>query len=126
VDALECVVTLRIRTAIVHLGTACEIASNLYLSRHNKEADPDVKKILRRRISFAEKHFHRLTNLISHKSLRTEDPEIFATIEEMYKLRNIIVHQGGYSGAETSSIKTEQAMRFYDAANTAIIWIDNL
>ena len=127
-DARERVVTLRLREAMLSIGTACEIAANIYLRRKGKDADGQVKKLLGQRVSFAEKRFHLVTDLLDRRSLKREDPIVFDLVEKAYQARNSVAHEGRvvYKD-EDSMIEIEVdaaiATRFLDAAGIAKGWL---
>jgi hypothetical protein len=129
VDAEEHVRTLRLREAIIALGTSCEVASNEYLTRSGRSADPQTRSILKSRASFAEKRFHLLTNLLSGRSLKSEDFTNFDLIKKTYRTRNNLAHEGKlYFEDAGNAINVDQQLstRFLAACEVTIAWIESL
>jgi hypothetical protein len=56
-------------------------------------------------LSFAQKHYHRLTLEISGRSLQADDPVAFRHLENAYKTRNSVVHNGELSYRDPSGAK---------------------
>jgi hypothetical protein len=126
VDAEEYLRTQRLREAIISLGTACEVASDEYLIRIARAGEPQVKRILRRRDSFAKKRYHLLTHYLSSRSLKNEDLDNFNSIEKMYQVRNNLAHRGQLSFEDAgTAIRVDQplATSFLAASEAAINWV---
>lgn len=130
IDAEEHVRTLRLREAVIALGTACEVASNEYLSRKGKSVDPQVRKILNNhRDSFAERCYHMLPTLLDATSLKTEDFASFDFVEKTYRTRNNLAHHGRLFFKDAGSrIDVDQkiATEFLAGCEVAIEWIAKL
>lgn len=128
-DARERIVMLRFREAVLSICTACEVASNEYLSRKGRVNDAQVKKFLKKNVSFAEKRFDLLTNLISGKSLKVENAATFDLVEKVYRSRNNIAHEGRAiyeDGGSTIEVDAPIATEFLEAAENAVKWLANL
>lgn len=128
-DARERIVILRFREAILSICTACEVASNEYLSRKGKVNDAQAKKLLKKKVSFAVKRFDLLTNLISGKSLKGENAATFDLIEKACRSRNNIAHEGCAiyeDGGSTIEVDAPIATEFLEAAENAVKWLANL
>jgi hypothetical protein len=128
-DASEYVITLRLREAILSLGTACEVASNKYLALRKGMNEEDVKKILSSRESFAEKRFHLIPRLLSADSLKNTDPVNFDLLEQLYRARNSVAHKAVAEFENDSTlvrVDLPLATRFLEAARTGIKWISAL
>ncbi len=129
IDAEEHVRTLRLREAVIALGTACEVASNEYLTRSGRSADPQVRSILRSRASFAEKRFHLLPNLLSSRSLKSEDTPNFDLVEKTYRTRNNLAHEGKLffeDAGTTVNVDQQISTRFIAACELSITWLESL
>ncbi len=129
VDASEGIMTLRLREAIIALGTACEIASAQYLGRMVKDDDSRVERILAERVSFAEKRFNRIPSEVSGRSLKGECSETFDLVEKMYRTRNNVVHEGrAYYMESGEAINVDQrlASQFLAATEGAVDWLAGL
>ncbi|MFZ3079229.1 MAG: hypothetical protein WA109_06040 [Bellilinea sp.] len=125
-DAKERIITLRIREAVLSIGTACEVAANEYLRRKGKANDRQVKKILTQKISFAEKRFHYITDTLDGRSLKREDESIFDLVEKAYRARNNIAHEGRAEFEDEGEITIVDAKisnKFLDAAERAVKWL---
>lgn len=128
-DAEAAVRTLRIREAIIALASACEVSSDQYLQRLGKIDDSGVERILSKRISFAEKRFHRITDYLSGRSLQREIPHVYRRIENLYRTRNKVAHEGrAYfeEGGQTINVDQELTATFLEAAEKTIPWIGGI
>jgi hypothetical protein len=129
VDAEEYLRTQRLREAIISLGTACEVASNEYLNRTGRSREPQVKRILSRRDSFAEKRYHLLTDYLNGRSFKNEEFANFEFIEKAYRTRNNLVHQGRLFFEDAGSmvdVNQQFATQFLVASEAAIVWVTSL
>lgn len=129
VDAEEYLRTQRLREAIISLGTACEVASNEYLNRTGRSGEPQVKRILSRRDSFAEKRYHLLTDYLNGRSFKNEEFANFELIEKVYRTRNNLAHQGRLFFEEAGSVvdvNQQLATQFLAASEAAILWVTSL
>ncbi|HEY9637380.1 MAG TPA: hypothetical protein V6D14_28530 [Coleofasciculaceae cyanobacterium] len=128
-DAKERIITLRIREAILSIGTACEVAANEYLHRKGKFGDTQVKKILKQKVSFAEKRFHLITDLLDGRSLKLEDGAVFDLVEKAYRTRNNVAHEGRAKfddGGSVIEVDAPLSNKFFDAAERAVNWLSAL
>lgn len=130
VDAEEMLRTERLREATVSMAMSCEVAANEFLRRHNKLDDPQVKKVRNSTASFAEKYFDRICTIVAGKSLKTDDPETFKLVENLYRARNNVVHQGrcyyrSDSGAEIT-VDEKLSSKFLQATETTLDWLEDL
>jgi hypothetical protein len=128
-DAEEHLRTQRLREAIISLGTACEVASEECLIRTGREGEAQVKEILRRYDSFAERRYHLLTNYLSSRSFKNEDLSSFELVEKTYKTRNKLAHKGQLCFGDAGKvIEVDQklATHFLAASEKAINWIEGL
>jgi hypothetical protein len=129
-DAEAALVTLRIRETLLAIGTACEVASDRYISRHGATSDPRVRKCLSRRdTSFAVRRYDLIPKLVSGRSFLDEAPDGFADIERAYRARTSVTHDGRSCYREEQSevvVDPAIAMRFLLAAQRAIAWLGNL
>lgn len=129
VDAEEHLRTQRLREAVISLGTACEVASNDYLNRTGRSAEPQVRRILSRRESFGEKRYHLLTDYLNGRSFKNEDFANFEFIEKAYRTRNNLAHQGRLFFEDAGSVvdvNQQLATQFLAATEAAIAWITSL
>lgn len=130
VDTEEMLRTERLREATVSMAMSCEVAANEFLRRYNKLDDPQVKKIRNSRVSFAEKYFDRICTIVAGRSLKIDDPETFKLVENLYRARNNVVHQGrcyyrSDSGAEIT-VDEKLGSKFLQATETTLDWLENL
>jgi len=129
VTAQERVTQLFLREAVVGMATACEVASEQYLARMGREGD-DVKQILNdRNLSFADKRFDRIPQLVSGRSLKTEHELEFDNVQRLYRTRNSVAHAGELSYSEggiTTKIDQKVAYEFLLAAHEAVAWLKQL
>lgn len=126
VDAEERIVTLRLREAILALGTGLEVASNEYIRRTGTDNDPQVKGFLVQRVSFGEKRFHLVPMHVSGRSLKSEDFDTFDLVEKAYRTRNNVVHEGRvyYVDAGASiTVDDRLATEFLVASESAVHWL---
>jgi hypothetical protein len=130
VDAEERVRECRLREGVLGLAVACEVASNEYVRRKAVDKDPEVKEILGREgVSFAEKRLHSLPKHISGRSLKQEEPDAFEDIQNMYRARNSIMHEGELryrKSAEWVSVDHRTAGRFVQSGWKGIDWLATL
>lgn len=129
-DAEEMLRTERIREATVSMAMSCEVAANEFLRRHSKLDDPQAKKILKSRASFAAKYFDRICTIVASKSLKVDDRETFKLVENLYRARNNVVHQGrcyyrSDSGAEIT-VDEKLISKFLQATETTLDWLKQL
>jgi hypothetical protein len=128
IDATEWVVTMRLRESILSLATACEVASNQYLSRHGSANDPAVKAILRQNASFSEKRLHLIPQHVSGLSLKLVDTTTFDLVEQLYRARNNVIHEAVAQfseGPHIVQVDLPQATRFLSGVTTAVEWLDS-
>lgn len=111
VNARGLIETDSLREGVADLASACETASDLYLERKGKQNDQRAKSIIDRRVSFAERRYHLLTDYVDGRSLSRDDPQTFDLVEKTYQTRNSLVHAGemGYrSGRRRPLIPVER------------------
>jgi hypothetical protein len=126
-DAEEHLVLLRFRECILSLASACEVASNSYIARANKEGNATVKSILDGPGSFADKRFHRISNHLSGRSLKAENETSFELVETLYRERNDIIHgrkdprRGPRLGLEPSDLAERLG-----ASSVGVNWLGSL
>ncbi len=129
-DAHALFALLRLREGIVILGTACEIASDEYLRHIGKSGDPQADKVLgTRNTSFAERRFHLLTQHFSQGSLKNDDPGTFELVEQLYRTRNNIAHEGLLYFKDSGTpvdVDAKKAGEHLFAAERALRWLDDL
>jgi hypothetical protein len=127
VDAEERIVVGRLYQGILGLAVACETASEEYLRRKVRRRDKEVKAILgARNLSFAEKRFDRVPALIEKRSLREEAPGAFEGIEDLYRARSEIMHNGVLRyrrGDVWHTVDQSDAVRLLEAARVGVEWI---
>jgi hypothetical protein len=126
VDAEERIVVGRLYQGTVGLALACEVASDQYLRRKGRRRDRDVQKILATNLSFAEKRYDRVPTLIDQRSLLELHPGAFEGIEDLYRARNEIVHNGVLRYCRDGKwrvVDQAAAIRFLDAAKAGVEWI---
>ncbi len=130
VDAEERIVVGRLYQGILGLAIACELASEDYMRRKGKRTDPSVEKELScRDHSFAERRFHYVPLLADERSLKDEDPGTFEGVEDMYRTRNAIMHEGqlGYRDeGRWVQVNQLRAVEFLSASREGIAWIGAL
>jgi len=119
----------RLQEGIVCLASACEIASTQFTQRKGLTNDPTLDRILRQRKSFAEKRYDEITRFAVGRSLKAENPSAFALLENAYKTRNSIVHNGDlkyYDSISSREILVTRSMinEFFRGCETAIDWIE--
>lgn len=120
-----------LQEAIINLASASEIASTRYVERKGLGGHPRVNAAMNAKgLSFAQKHYHKLTTEISKRSLQADDPVVFDHLENTYRTRNSVVHTGELSYRNSSGIKVlverPTAIEFFRSCERAIDWIENL
>lgn len=128
-DAHEWLVTLRVREAVVALGSACEIASHAYVARKGIAEDANIKKILHSKQSFAVKRFDAVPLHVQGRSLKAEKPTVFADLERAYRTRNSVVHAGALSyddQGRPQSVDQRRAFEFLRSCIEAVDWLNSL
>lgn len=128
-DASEQLISLRLREAILSLGTACEVASNRYLASKGSMNEAAVGKILNSQQSFAEKRFHLIPLLVSANSLKNTDQRTFDLLEKLYRARNSVAHEAVAefkNGSTVVRVDLPLATLFLDAARRSVKWITAL
>lgn len=128
-DARQRFAREQLREAILAAATAIEVASNLYIDALGADGRPDVMKLLDARKPFAEKRFNSVTQLLSNRSLKTEDAALYELVLRLYRVRNDIAHHGVLVEDEvivdrTSAIRVVK--EFLDAADRAVAWLGEL
>lgn len=129
VDAEEYLRTSRLRESIVSMAMACEVASNDFLQRAGRANDAQVKQILRSSRSFAEKRFHAIPLLISGRSLQVEKATTYTVIENVYRTRNNVVHQGKCVYAEHGQdieVDERRCAEYLQTVDFTLRWIEGL
>ncbi len=121
----------QLHEGIVNLASACEIASTRYIERKGLSGTPQVREILRRKKSFAEKRYNQLTLQVSGRSLKTDDPDSFGLLENAYRTRNSVAHSGELAYKDSAVGKTITVTRsvandFYTGCERAVEWIEAL
>lgn len=128
--AQERIAQLFLREAIVAAATACEIASERYVERSGRADDDAVRQVLaNRQLSFAERRFDRLPQLLSERSPRADDPDAFGDVQRLYRARNAAAHTGELSYRENNvHVKVDQpiAVDLVTAAHAAVEWVAQL
>lgn len=117
VDAEGHISSFRPHEGGILLGTACEVASDRFITRKGADADPAVEAILRTKNSFAKKRFDLITLHISKRSLQQEAQHVFDVVEAAYRLRNDLAHEArvtSWPGAYLAPVRE------------AIEWLDTL
>lgn len=128
VSSKEKLMLEQLQEGIVCLASACEVASTHFIQRKGLSNDPAVKRVLRRRIGFAEKRYHEITHFAVGRSLKTENPSVFTLLENAYKTRNSVVHNGELNYYDTILsqeifVKRSMANDFFRSCEAAIDWI---
>ena len=121
----------QLHEGIVNLASACEIASTRYIKRKGMSGTPQVRDILKRKNSFAEKRYNQLTLRISGRSLKTDDVDSFGLLENAYRTRNSVAHSGelAYKDSpvgKTITVTRSMANDFYRGCERAVEWIEAL
>lgn len=121
----------QLEEGIVCLASACEIASTQFIQRKGLTNDPLVDRILRQRKSFAEKRYDEITLFAVGRSLKTENPSAFVRLENAYKTRNSVVHNGElkyYDSMSSQQIRVTRSMinDYFRSCELAIDWIEAL
>ena len=127
VDAQANVNNAELREAVLALASALEVASNVHLNRSGKRGTPAVEAILKRSgISFAERRFDQLAQILEGRSLKLDAPQTYSDVEIAYRERNDLMHSGEF-GAELSSLKGEDKPRrvqeLIASGRHAITWL---
>ena len=125
VSAKEKLMLEQLQEGVVCLASACEVASTQFIQRKGLSSNSAVNQILRRRISFAQKRYDEITHLA------VENPSIFTLLENAYKTRNSVVHNGElkyYDSTLSQEILVKRSMAndFVRSCETAIDWIEAL
>jgi hypothetical protein len=111
VDAEWSVMTLGLREAILSIATACEVTSQSYIERKDSSSVEAAKSILRRRrLSFAERHYHLVPQELAGRSLMHENRSDFDQLEALYRERNSLMHSGEFS-ADLSTLPSRDRQR---------------
>ena len=131
VSAKEKLMLDQLQEGVVCLSSACEVASTQFIQRKGLSSDPAVNRILRRRISFAQKRYDEITHFAVGRSLKTENPSVFTLLENAYKTRNSVAHNGElkyYDSilSQEISVKRSMTIDFFRSCETAIDWIEAL
>ncbi len=131
VSAKKCLMLEQLHEGMVNLGSACEIASTRYINRKGLSGSAQIRDILKRKVSFAEKRYNQLTIQLSGRSFKAEDVNSFSLLENAYRTRNNVAHSGelvykdlrlGKTIAVTRSIVND----FYRGCERAVEWIEAL
>jgi len=129
-DAEAAVVTLRIREALLAMGTACEVASDRYIESKGARRNQQVRNALHERgRSFAVRRFDSIPTLLSNRSLSRERPSTFDDVERMYRSRNTVAHEGRAcceESGEQVEVDADRTTRFLRSARDAVVWIASL
>jgi len=120
--------TLRLREALLLIGTACEVAGHSYLRTISPDTSIDPDKLVPNHVSFAEKWFHHIPMHFQSRSFWESFPNQFELVKRMYWSRNKIAHEGRayYRDPEDNSeIRVTQkiATEFLFAAQDSIDWL---
>jgi hypothetical protein len=131
VSAKEKLMLEQLQEGVVCLASACEIASTQFIQRNGLVNDPTVDRILRQRISFAQKRYDEITQIAVGRSFKAENLSAFALLENAYKTRNSVVHSGElkyYDSLSSQEIAVTRSMinDFFRSCETAIDWIEGL
>lgn len=125
-DADRFVMACSLREALLAAATALEASSEQFISGAGAADRSDVQQILSERISFAEKRFHRLPELLSDRSLKEEDRTTFSAVERLYRHRNELMHRGQLASdlkSLTLSQRQGEVHSLVWSAKTAVDWI---
>lgn len=126
-DAEEALVTLRIREALVAIGTSAEIASDQYIERLKGWGNRQVCQTLKRSdLSFAARRYDRVPAILSRRSFATYAPDSFSDLERMYRARNSVAHTGRtvlQEGGREAEVDTVIATHLLVATRKAVDWI---
>lgn len=116
-----------LREGIIDMASACEVASEDYLRRKGMAADRAVERLLKQKVSFAERRFHLVTTHVQGRSLKTDDAPAFDLVEKMYKTRNALAHEGrlGYFGPGRKWVDVDRPTinEFWRATERAVDWL---
>ena len=130
VDAKQALAGLDSRGAILSAATAAEAASSAYIEAKNAEHRSDVRRILGDRYSsFASKRYAAIPEVVSEKSLETDDLISFALVEQVYRERNGLMHNGTLTRATTGLLPEDQLPAIAGmvrAVKKAVLWIEGL
>ena len=131
VSAKERLMLGQLEEGVVCLASACEVASTQFIQRKGLSSDPAVNRILCRRISFAQKRYDEITHFAVGRSLKTEHLSVFTLLENAYKTRNSVVHNGELKYYDSTlsqeiDVKRSMANDFFRSCETAIDWIEAL
>ncbi|HEX5559464.1 MAG TPA: hypothetical protein VFX13_17750 [Gaiellales bacterium] len=128
--ARERLAQLFLREGIIAAATALEVAFEQYLERSGRSGDGEVQAILAdRTLSFAERRYDRLTQLISGRSLRADCPAEFRDVQRLYRARNSAAHEGALTyndnGLEVR-VGQSRAVELVRASEVAVEWLAQL
>lgn len=129
VDSEEMLRTGRLREAVVSMAISCEVAVHEFIRRKGKFNDPEVKRIAKSRLSFADKYLDSICNFIAGRSLKIDDIETFKKMRNVYRVRNNIVHEGRsyYSDGKIDIIVNEKlGSEFLRATRSTVNWLKQL
>lgn len=131
VSAKEKLMLEQLQEGIICLASACEIASTQFIQRKGLTNDPAVDRILRQRKSFAEKRYDEITQFVVGRSFKAENPSAFARLQNTYKTRNNVVHNGELKYYDSISSKEILVTRstindYFRSCELAIDWIEGL
>ncbi|MFD9739286.1 hypothetical protein [Umezawaea sp. NPDC059074] len=103
VDAEESIISSNLREAVLCMSSAVEIAAKRYLSEYDGGDIAAARAIVRdRRNSFAKRYLQDLPEFLDGKSFLVEHGDSFSGVEDLYRERNSLMHEGKFSDEFTS------------------------
>jgi hypothetical protein len=128
VDASEMISTERLREGILLLAICCETKINKAFNDKGI-SETQLKKYRKDKVSFAQNYFDVLPSKFIARSLKDEDNQTFALLEQLYRVRNKIAHEGRCvleldDGGERE-VDESLSIDFLNTTKRVLIWINN-
>lgn len=128
VDASEMISTEKLKEGILLLAICCETKINKAFNDKGF-SETQLKRYRKRRASFAQNYFDVLPSKFISRSLRCEDNQTFALLEQLYGVRNKIAHEGRCvleldDGGERE-VDESLSIDLLNTTKKVLIWIDN-
>jgi len=128
VDASEMISTERLSEGILLLAICCETKINKAFNDKGI-SETQLKRYRKPRISFAENYFDVLPSKFISRSLRGEDNQTFTLLEQLYRVRNKIAHEGKCvleldDGSERE-VDESLSIDFLNITKKVLTWVDS-
>lgn len=128
VDAKEMISTGRLREGVLLLAICCE--TKIKKAFNSKGiSKTQLKKYRQSEPSFAENYFNVLPSRFISRSLKNEDNQTFSLLEQLYRVRNNIAHEGKcvFYSDDRREINVDGILfiKFLNTTKKVLIWIDN-